>query len=131
MFRPTELQLDLLQSIWQRGEATIAEVHIDLSENRDLAPTTTATLLRRLHQRGLVSRRKEGRQHVYRAEVSPEDVRAALVNEVESASGQLYRGGMSGLLAHFLSASDLGREDLRELRNLIDAREAELEAKGQ
>jgi len=81
----TSLQLDVMRVLWARGEATATEVHADLAPGRRLAPTTVATLLRRLERRGLLAHRTEGRQFVYRPAVSEDAVRSSMVGEVISA----------------------------------------------
>ena len=58
----TELQLEILDVIWERGESTVAEVAEALLERRALAITTVATLLSRLQKRGVLTHRTEGRQ---------------------------------------------------------------------
>ena len=73
MSRPrqlSDLQLAILRILWAEDEATVARVQAALSEERDLALTTVATLLSRLEGRGVVTRRTEGRQFVYRAAVA-------------------------------------------------------------
>ena len=70
----TELQIDLMDVLWERDEATAAEVCEALSTTRGLALSTVSTLLTRLEKKGVVTHRKEGRQHIYRATVSRGDV---------------------------------------------------------
>ena len=66
----TDLQLALLRVLWTRGEATVTEMVEALRPERDLAPTTVATLLSRLEKRRVVSHSTRARQYVYRARVS-------------------------------------------------------------
>ena len=54
----SELQLSLMRVLWQRGEASTAEVAEALRGERDLAHTTVATLLTRLEKRGLLASRR-------------------------------------------------------------------------
>lgn len=51
----TDLQLALLRVLWTRGEATVQDMVEALRPERDLAPTTVATLLSRLEKRRVVS----------------------------------------------------------------------------
>ena len=50
----TELQIAIMRILWERKEATVAEIHAALLDERGLAPTTVATLLSRLEKRGAV-----------------------------------------------------------------------------
>src|SRR5512143_1144068 len=63
----TELQIGLLRVLWDRGEATVAEICDALRPSRALAPTTVATLLSRLERRGVVRHRTVSRQFIYAA----------------------------------------------------------------
>ena len=40
-----DLQLAIMRVLWSQGEATVADVHRALLEERGLAPTTIATML--------------------------------------------------------------------------------------
>ena len=64
-YRLTELQLEIMAVLWDRGEATVEEVRDALSPARDLAHTTVSTLLSRLAKRDVVTRRKEGTWRYY------------------------------------------------------------------
>ena len=66
----TELQHAILRLLWERGEATVAELWERLHEERGLAQTTVATLVARLQRRGIVARRTRDRQYVYRATIT-------------------------------------------------------------
>jgi predicted transcriptional regulator len=57
--------MDCLKVLWQRPEATVAEVRAQLP--RPLAYTTVMTVLDRMSAKGTVSRRKNGRAYVYSA----------------------------------------------------------------
>ena len=62
--RLTAPQLALLKVLWERSEATVAEMQRALHAARPLAASTIATLLSRLEKRGIVAYRIEGRQYV-------------------------------------------------------------------
>jgi predicted transcriptional regulator len=120
----TGLQLTLLRVLWSRGESTISEVHAALTGARELAPTTVATLLRRLEKRGLVSHSTQGRQFVYRAEISEHDATRSMVDEVTE---RLFAGDVSEMMAQLLTSKDVRAGDLDRIRALIEEKERELE----
>ncbi len=124
--RPTDLQLDILNSLWRRGEASVGDVQAELGVERALAHTTVSTHLTRMQAKGLVDRRTDGRQHLYRALVTSNDVRSSVLHDFKGVSEKLYDAGVGGLLSHFLTAADVRREDLAELRALIDKKEKQL-----
>lgn len=112
----TELQIDLLQVIWERGEATTAEVCEALADSRGLALSTVATLLSRLEKRGVVAHRKDGRQYVYRALVTRADVRRSMVDDLTRT---LFGGDPAALVQH-LVAHRVGDDEVERIRDLLD-----------
>lgn len=125
----TELQLALLRVLWERGEATVAEVQEALAPERSLAPTTVATLLSRMEKKGLLDHRTEGRQYVYRAVASEAEVRRSMVDEFSGLAEDLFRGDVAALVSHLLTARDVAPDDLARVKALIEARERELEGR--
>jgi predicted transcriptional regulator len=119
----TDLQLELMRILWSLGEATVPEVQQALGEAR--AHTTVATLLSRLEERQLVTHRAEGRQYVYRAVATEQDVRALAVAEFSEATAPLYDGDVTAMVSHLLAVNPVSREDLARLRALIRTLEAQ------
>lgn len=112
----TELQLSILRLLWQRGEATVAELWEALYEQRGLAQTTVATLVARLQRRGIVARRTRDRQFLYRATITEADVRHSMVSELTE---RLFAGDPAALVNHLLSASDMAPGDLARLKRIL------------
>lgn len=128
MYSLTEQQLAILQAIWERGEATVAQVQDDL--DRDVALSTVATLLGRLEKRGLLTHRTEGRQYVYRALVAEAQVRRSMTVEFADLTEDLFRGDVTAMVSQLLTAREVDGADLERLRALIDKKAADLEAPG-
>lgn len=122
----TELQLALMRVLWERGDATVVEVQEALRAERPLAQTTVATLLSRLEKRGVVAYRTEGRQYVYRALITEDEVRGSVLAEVTE---RLFHGDVATLVSHLLTGAEVDAEELAKVRELIDARERELEGR--
>ena len=116
----SDLQLDVLRVLWTRGEASVNEEHESLSESRSLAATTVSTLLVRLESYGRVSRRRVGRQYVYRATESEQDAKRSMVSEL---TRRLFAGDVPELLNHLLRAEEMQPGDLQRIRQLIEERE--------
>ena len=115
-----KLQLTIMRVLWRRGEAAVTEVHEDLEAERDLAPTTVATMLAKLEHKGVVAHRTEGRRFIYRPLVNEELVRRSMVDDLTS---QLFHGDVTALVNHLLSEHSIEPRELAELRTLIRARE--------
>ncbi|MFT5150602.1 MAG: BlaI family penicillinase repressor [Planctomycetota bacterium] len=119
------LQLAVMRVLWDRGEARVTEVHAGLQQERSIAATTVATLLKRLEKRGLVTHHSEGRQFVYRALRSHHDVSRTMLGDL---TNNLFRGDTSELVAHFLSQDEIAPGDLSLIKRMIEDKERESKA---
>ncbi|MBV8500996.1 MAG: BlaI/MecI/CopY family transcriptional regulator [Paucibacter sp.] len=116
----SDLQLALMRTLWERGEASTAEVVDVLREaGRPLAHTTVATLLTRLEKRGLLSSTREGRQIRYQATVQEHQVQRAMVTGLLA---NLFAGQPSKLLSHLVSEGSIDDDELAQMRKLLNAR---------
>jgi BlaI family transcriptional regulator, penicillinase repressor len=108
-------QIEIMQVLWDRGSATVAEVRDALGG--ELAYTTVLTIMRRLEEKGYISRAQEGRAHRYMPTIGPEDAR-------ESALKRLTRGLFNGsaelLISELVSGENLSRDQLRRIRDLVE-----------
>ncbi len=112
-------QLAILRVLWTSEEATVAEVQEALEATRPLAPTTVATMLSRLHARGIVGRRTEGRHFVYRAAVAEDDVRRTMVSDLMA---RMFEGDAAALVNHLVSEGESEPEELATIRRRIAGR---------
>jgi len=117
----TELQLAILRLLWERDEATVAEIWEALYAERGLAQTTVATLVTRLQRRGIVARRTRDRQFVYRATITEADVQHSMVSELTE---RLFAGDPAALVSHLISATDMSPGDLARVKRMIESAEA-------
>lgn len=116
----TGLQIAMLRVLWQRGEASVAEIGEALRPDRILAQTTVATVLSRLEKRGVVTHRREARQFLYRAAITEGDVRGSMVQELTE---RLFHGDVAELVNHLLAGRDIGANDLARVKQMIEAHE--------
>src|SRR5258708_21827900 len=102
-YRLGDLQLRIMQVLWERQHATVSEVHVALADERNLAYTTIATMLRKMEDRALVGHRLEGRSFVYHAAVPVEAVSKGMAGPLLA---RLFRGSLAGLVQHLLTRRD-------------------------
>jgi predicted transcriptional regulator len=119
-YRLGDLQLAILRVLWERGEATVSEVHEALEPERGLAPTTIATMLQKLEKKEVLAHRSEGRRFVYHALVTEDQVTRSMVTDL---TAQLFRGDVTALVSHLLSHHDVEAGELARLRRLIAVHE--------
>lgn len=110
----TERQLQIMDVIWERGSATVADVHAALRRTR-LARKTIATLLSRMEEQRLVAHTVEGREFLYVARVSREDVARA---KIRSILDFLLPGSVP-LVRYALEADDVAAGDIERVEALL------------
>jgi BlaI family penicillinase repressor len=118
LHRLGDLQLRILKILWDRAEASVADVHAALSRQR-LAYTTIATMLRKMETRGLVAHRAEGRTFLYRAAVAAGHVSQGMADHVLD---RVFEGSLAGMVSHLLETREVSAEELAELQRLIAQR---------
>lgn len=118
-FRLGDLQLRIMQVLWDRGSATVAEVLEQLGPQVDLAYTTVSTMLRKMEDRGLVTHESQGRKFVYQAAVAAGDVTKSMANDLVD---RLFEGSVAGMVNHLLTTREVSQDELDELQKLIEAR---------
>ena len=115
----TDRELDVMTVLWQRGDATAAEVREALEQEQglDLAYNTVLTILRILQDKGHVAHAVEGRAHRFRPLVRREEAsRSALRRLVDG----LFDRSPELLLTHLVRDEQLDRATLERLRALVD-----------
>lgn len=113
----TERESDIMAVLWERGPSTVAEVREALRD--DLAYNTVLTMLRILEEKGYAGHTEEGRAFRYHALVERE---AAAASAVSDLVRRLFGGSPSRLATQLVQERDLPEEELKRLRELIDAR---------
>lgn len=115
--KPTESELEILQVLWQKGKATVREVHNTLTLNKDVGYTTTLKLMQIMNEKGLVKRDDSSRTHVYMAANNKEYTQKFLLNKFIS---NLFGGSPSQLVMQALGSHKVTEEELSQIQSLID-----------
>ncbi len=113
-----DLQLAIMRVLWQMGEATVTDVHVALHEERGLAPTTIATMLKKMEDKGVVEHRADGRKFIYRPTVSEDQVTRGMVADLTE---RLFGGDRMALVSHLISRHEIRPDELSELERMIGA----------
>ena len=116
--RPTDSELEILTVLWSRGPSTVREVYETLRRRRKSAQyVTVLKFMQIMAQKGLLERDESDRAHVYAPVHSRELIQQQLAGDL------LQRGfdwSMKNLMIGALSAHKATKEELAELRRLID-----------
>lgn len=117
-----DLQLAIMRVLWAKQEATVAQVHEALFDERGLAPTTVATMLVKMEKKGVVRHHSEGRRFVYAPTVTEGEVKRSMVEELTE---RLFAGDVTALVSHLLAEHETNPAELEELKRLIAESESE------
>lgn len=115
-----ELEARVLSALWDDGELPTPEVFRRVGEPRGLAYTTILTVLQRLYRKGLVSRRGQGKVHVYASAISRERFSE---HRGEALASALLKLGDAGLAAFLAEAGRLDPAFISQLRNHLQESE--------
>lgn len=119
-----DLQLRIMKVLWERREATVAEVLDTLDDtDKTLAYTTIATMLRKMEARGLVSHRVDGRSFIYTPKVAEEDVSRSMADHLVD---RLFEGNLLDAVSHLLTTREVSKDELKQLEKLIAERKRKL-----
>ncbi|MEW6304546.1 MAG: BlaI/MecI/CopY family transcriptional regulator [Verrucomicrobiota bacterium] len=123
LHRLGDLQFKIMKVLWDRAEATVADVHASLAGSADLAYTTIATMLRKMEARGLVRHRAEGRTFIYRAAVAEDAVARGMVDDLID---RVFEGSLAEAVNHLLTTREVSADELARLERLIAAKKRKL-----
>jgi len=115
--KPTASELEILRVLWGRGPSTVREVHEALSEKKSLGYTTVLKLLQIMTTKGTVRRNEMQRAHVYEACLPAEQTKRQLAGDVLQ---RVFEGSASQLMMHALAGNRASREEIEEIRRLLD-----------
>ena len=120
--KPTDSELEILQVLWDRGPSTVREVNDLLSAKREIGYTTTLKIMQIMHEKSLLEREKDGKGHVYTANVEREATQKALLDRfLEGAFG----GSAMQLVMQTLGGHKASAAEIDQIRDYLDAIEKE------
>ncbi len=115
--KPTEGELEILQVLWEKGKATVREVHETILKSKEAGYTTTLKLMQIMFEKGLVIRDDSAKTHIYQASVSKEKTQSQFVGKMISS---LFGGSSTQLVMQALGSQSPSKEELVEIQQLLD-----------
>jgi predicted transcriptional regulator len=115
---PTDVELEILRVLWDRGPMALSELCESLRRERDVATTTVATMLRVMLDKRLVKRKPAARGHQWSAAVTQSAAARSMVGKLVDG---VFDGSAQRLVAHLVEDGHLSPKELAELRELIDS----------
>ena len=121
--KPTASELEILRVLWSRGPSTVRDVHDALSETKSLGYTTVLKLLQIMTEKGIVRRNEDQRAHVYEAVEPEEKTKRQFAADVLQ---RVFDGSASQLLLHALDGRRNSKQEIEELRRMLDEYERKM-----
>ena len=115
--RPTDAELEILTVLWSRGPSTVRELHEVLAQRKATQYTTVLKFMQIMADKGLLLRDDSQRAHIYKAAKPREWTQQQLAGDLLERA---FSGSAKALLIGALSARKASKEELAELRKLLD-----------
>lgn len=113
------VQLLIMQVLWEKGRATAREITDAINAFEPIAHSTVQTLLRGLEEKGSISHEIEGRTFVFVPLVKEDKFKRKATRDLVE---RVFGGNAGTLVAHLLKNENVSREEIDEIRKLINRR---------
>lgn len=113
--QPTDVELAILRALWDRGEATVREVH-DALADKDRGLSSTLKMMQVMLQKGLLLRNDEVRPQLYRPSKKQAKTQIGLL---DSLAMKAFGGSAKSMVASIVSNKRLSADELAELKDLL------------
>ena len=114
--RITRFELQLLESLWELGSASVRDIQERLPEKKRPAYTTVQTMIYRLEEKGAVRRvKKTGNAHIFEPAVTRKAVHRRLIGELLDVFG----GSATPLMSHLIETGKLTLDDVRQAEKIL------------
>jgi len=114
--KPTDSELEILQLLWEQSPQTVREVNEKLSKTRETGYTTTLKIMQIMYEKGLVSRTKSGKTHLYTAAVNEEEAQSQLLDRFID---KVFKGSAARLMMQALGNKKTSEKELKEIREIL------------
>jgi BlaI family transcriptional regulator, penicillinase repressor len=115
--KPTEKELEILQILWARGAASVKDVHEALGGEETNGYTTILKLLQIMNEKGLVTRQRSGKLHLYEAVASQKSTQLQVVNKMIET---VFQGSAMQLVMSALGNNKSSKAELLEIRRYLE-----------
>jgi BlaI family penicillinase repressor len=113
------VQLLIMQVLWDRERATAREITDAINSSEPIAHSTVQTLLRGLEEKGAVSHEAQDRTFVFFPLVQEHEFKQSATRDLVE---RVFGGSAKNLVAHLLKSENVSREEIEEIRKLINRR---------
>ncbi len=115
--KPTEKELEILQIMWDKESISVKEVHEALGGEITNGYTTILKLMQIMFEKGLVTRQKSGKLHLYTAVPSLENTRQQMVDKMIDT---VFQGSAAKLVMSALGNNKSSKEELLAIKQYLE-----------
>jgi BlaI family penicillinase repressor len=115
--KPTEKELEILQILWLKGPSAVKDVHEEMGGEDSNGYTTILKLLQIMNEKGLVTRQKSGKLHLYEANASQEKTQQQMVDKIIDT---VFQGSAMQLVMSALGNKKSSKEELNEIKRYLE-----------
>jgi BlaI family transcriptional regulator, penicillinase repressor len=115
----SDAQMEVMQEVWSRNEATVTEVWQAVSSKRTVARNTILTMMDRLERKGWLSKRAVANAHLYKATVTQKKTLGQVVRDLTKST---FEGAAGQMIVAMLESSELTAEELDSIAAIIEAK---------
>ncbi|GAB3656873.1 penicillinase repressor BlaI [Echinicola sediminis] len=116
-YKPTDSELEILTILWDKKEASVRDIHEELSTTKATGYTTTLKIMQIMHSKGLLKRTEQGRSHLYMPAISEKEAQTSLLNNFLATT---FGGSAKKLVLRALGQSNPSKEEINEIRQLLN-----------
>jgi predicted transcriptional regulator len=113
---PTDAELEILNILWQREQATVRDVFEALNRVRPTGYTTALKMLQIMLEKGLVNRDDQSRTHVYTAAIPRSDVQQM---QLTTMMDRLFDGSCARLVLHAIQNDRVSRSEIEAIQRIL------------
>ena len=117
ILQPTDSELEVLNILWKHGPSTVRFVNEKLHEIRPVGYTTTLKIMQIMHDKKLVLRDESGKSHIYSPAIEANAIQNRLIDRILNVA---FEGSASKLIMRTLGTHTPSREEMEEIRRLLD-----------
>jgi BlaI family penicillinase repressor len=117
----TDLENELMRTVWDHGSCSVEAVHQVISRTRSLKEGSTRTLLTRLEQKGYLKHEVKERAYIYTA---VEPARSLAARAVRQILDRLCRGSVEELVSGLVESKVLSNTEMDQLERFVRERKA-------
>lgn len=114
--KPTESELDILSIIWDKGASTVREVHTELEKTKETKYTTTLKLMQIMHEKGLLTRDKSSKVHIFDAAIPKEETQGILLKKMIDT---VFSGSASKMVMQALGNHKTSEQELEAIKKYL------------